>query len=585
MGKKLYIYYPSLLSEAIAPETIEELHTHAINLDMEAPEVLLAFRRVTLLHVHSYYMEHRALPPSLLQMQQLRGLFIDEVDSSLIHRQLDALPNLRILFLKVRQLDALPEALIHMPQLEELHLKFSAVGPTFNHWHLLEHLPNLRHLSLPHLPNDQFPLEEICALTGLKELFLSRSNFRKLQKHAPEFVANLAYCFGQTDLETKYQKQLLAKVRREQTPWKKRAIWFNLLGRQYQKLDQLATAEQILEATEVQPATFSAIRLHALEYYSQRWGQAHSLAPGATLAVIGTIATKKNGLRSQLKALDIKYSSKLTETCTHLLLGQRSKGAYETALERGLPILTETQVLHYVNTHTEQYLVDEPEDQPEQLEHLTALLTSGKDENTALALALFEQGGFPKPLLTPLFYAYMEAQSNPLREQIKRLLRQYGSTGLFDLVKSRWTIFQPYTSENAIRGKLKKLEKNTHLDVLQIARYGYAQYGQGVAYLLEALPAAEAQLILQDRLNTAGELDLKRLGLNSVPRSVYQAQQVRCIDLSHNSGIRTIPTKKLSVMKQLDRLILRGNYHLRGNQKWQAQMSEDLPHIQLVFQY
>ena len=177
----------------------------------------------------------------------------------------------------------------------------------------------------------------------------------------------------------------------------------------------------------------------------------------------------------------------------------------------------------------------------------------------------------------------MEAEGNALREQIRRLLRQYGSTGLFDVLKSRWLIFHPYTSENAIRIKLKKLERNTQLDILELARYGYARHRQGVAYLLEKLPPEEAQRILADRTDAEGTLRLARLGFSSVPKNIYLAQGIQTIDLSYNTSLRTIPIKQLAQLPQLKQLILRGAFYLKTNDKWKAALAEALPQVELVF--
>lgn len=582
MGKTLHDYYSMQLSDVQRPEQFDALQIFAGNLESTSLEILKRFKNVTSLTVTASY-NSKQLSPNVLHFPQLRHLFLKHVDWQPLNRQLDQLQHLRLLSITCDQLEALPDALVQLCHLDELHLKYKRLGPHFDHWHYLDHLPQLRHLALSHITNEVFPWETLLEMTELQELFLSKNNLREFNKRAPDSLPQLRYCFGHSDLEAKYCPKLLNKARKEQTPWATRALWFNLLGRQHAVLDQWAIEAAVLAATDLQPSTFSAIRLHALEYYAQRWGTTNTLHSGATIAVLGTLAIKKPLLRKQLKALSIQYSAKINDTSTHVLLGQRSKGTYFEALEHGLPILTESQVLDYINTHTEQYLVDEQEEELEQLDHLRALLTSGNDENTALAMTLFEQGGFPTPLLTALFYAYLEAQNTPLREQIRRLLRQYGSVGLFDLLKSRQIIFQPYASENSISTKLKKVAKNTQINTLELAQYGYRQYKKGVTYLLEKSPPAEAQRILQDRTNANGLLDLSLLGLSSVPKAVYQATGVQAIDLSYNTSMRTIPVKQLSKLKGLQHLKLKGTYYLESNEKWRSAMRIQFPEVRLEF--
>ncbi len=339
MGNKLHLYHPSALESIAAPETIEELHLYANGFDGATLKILPYFECLKYLHLHAFQQIHQ-LAPILPNYKQLKGLFLLDVDWRPLRRQFDQLRHLKILSIHNDTLNELPEALIHMSQLEELELRFNRVSSSMPHWHLLEYLPQLHHLTLSHISSQQFPSDAIAELAQLNELCLSKNNLKKLTQKHPAFLTALPYAFAHSSLETKYFKKLLPKMRRENLPWEKRTIWLNLLANDTAKLDRLASQKDILEATEIQPATFSAIRLHALEYYQQRWSQQQQLNRGAHLTVVGTIATKKNVLRSQLKALNIQYSPKITQKTTHLLLGQRAQGVYHQALEQEIPILT-----------------------------------------------------------------------------------------------------------------------------------------------------------------------------------------------------------------------------------------------------
>lgn len=516
------------------------------------------------------------IPMSILTLAKLQILVFRGVEADAILPFIGKLKQLKTLGLQEHSFVNFPKSLIDLPNLEELDFNNTQFEKDAKGWALLSSIKSLKHINLLRTKLDPFPIE-ITEQTALSELAVSKKFYNQLVKNHPDFCANIPYLYSHSTLEKKYYYNLLNICRKHQFDWSFRLVLFNLLAGNKEKLDHFATKELILKTTDVK--LLEIVRLKALEYYHNKWGKTTTepLTKNAQLAVVGKVGINKQELRKKLKEQGIKYSSKITTKTTHLLLGQLPNGAYKEALAQQIPILSEQYVLEFINDNSDQYLVD---DADVNVEHIGQLLLSGQDENVLLALTLFKQGGFPKELLTELFWAHRQTDKPAIHRESERLIRQYGSINLVDELKKNQLIFSKYVSEVGIKRKLKTLQKRTELDCIKIAKQGYQAYKKGFTFLLSELPAAESIQLLRER-TVNKKLSLSHIGLTTIPPSIFELQDLEILDLSHNYQLRSISTKLLPQLSQLKTLILKGNYNLLENETLIQKISLVMPNLKI----
>lgn len=519
------------------------------------------------------------IPPVITRLPKLRVLMFKGIDCGDLLGKLDQIKAMQLLGMQRYYFKELPLSLAQCQALEALDLQQCHFNPTTYNWQVLGAIPNLKSLNMLGAKINELP-DVIKELDQLSELKLPHKLYKKLLKKSPATVAQIPYVYSHNSLEKKYYGQLLSVCRKEQLDWNFRAVLMNLLANNTKKLDEQASELDVLKATDL--LKVEMVRLNALQYYTKRWAKkSQPLKQGAVLTVTGTLGINKRLLQKKLKAQGIVYSAKISAKTTHLLIGQRPKGSYLEALERGIPILTESVALDFINSNAEQYLVDDSDMGEHQIQQLAQLLLSEQDDSVRLALEMFKEGGFPTVLLTEVFVAYCQSFDKEVQREASRLIRQYGSISLIDELKKSYQLFSPYSSELSIKRRLNQLAKATELNCLTIAKHGFERHKQGVSYLIKALPKAEKQSFLQRYLNE-GTLTLTKLDLSSVPAEAFDLKGVEILDLSYNRSLRSIPVRLLPQFKNLKKLVLKGNYHFREKPELLDKLRVAYPELEIV---
>lgn len=494
------------------------------------------------------------LPSAIFKLPKLRTLAISGYNWS-IPIYLQQLTKVRVLRLQNLRVKEFFKGIDSLPDLEELDFYGTKWGASKIEFDYIDLSPKLKHLNILSSGLKQLP-SEVFDIKNLHELFVPKSIYNTLKKKHADFFDSIPYIYGHQPLEKKYLYTIINLCQKHQYNWSFRAILFNLLAENSAKLQRWATPSTLLPVTDIKMVEI--IRLKALEYYHKHLEKS-TLSAGASIAVMGKLGTNKKELKQQLKEHKIKYTAKITDKTTHVLIGQLSHRAYQEALDKNLPIITEYGVLDFINQNTEQYLVDDSENDPQSTQQISDLLLSNQDENIQLALMLFKQGGFPIELLTELFIAYKQSSDAALRRDIERLLRQYGSAGLIDEVKQKQSLASKYTSEKTITRRLNQWSKRTELDINKIAWYIHKNYKKGIPYLLKHSSSSERKELLAQQIHN-GTLFLTRLDLTSLPSEVFELTTIHTLDLSHNHNLGNISLKALAQLPNLKKLILRGVY-------------------------
>ncbi len=557
--------------------SIQQLLIHPQLLAQVNEKVLLQCKQIQVL-VLSTSATQLPLPMAVFSWRKLRSLTLRGVQIAPLWPHLARLPLLQALQLQVKNLERLPDALLECTQLQELDWLDSSFSERFEGWQLLEYLPRVKWLNLLRA-HFKRPLLEGLEELDLHGLLLPKRHQAFFEQQHPTYCNNLWYRYQYTSAENKFYSKISSYAQSESLDLQQRALLLNLLTQNSSQVDRLATPERLLSIVDLPVSAFALLRLAAIEYYIPRWHPNAALTSTAYLSVLGQLASNKNHLRQQLKALGItiSYSGQLDSSTTHILLGQRPKEAYQAALAQNLPFLSEANVLDYISTHSDLYLVQEAESEPEQLANISRLLTSNQDENVRLALAFFEQGGFPRALLTPLFYAYHTTEEQALRQQVGRLLRQYGSHSVSAAILGWSPNYYHWGTESSLQKHWQTLQKTTDLDVLFLARTLYQQQKNGLAFLLKALPLEEGSQLLRSLVRQK-ELQLKDLSLTSLPPCVYTLTELEVLDVSNNN-LRSVPLVHLKKMPQLQRLVAHRNKGLRDNKKWRDSLRTTLPQL------
>lgn len=565
------------LKQHPAPASVIKLTISPYDLSLAKADCLSQFIHVEELFLYPSAVPH-SLPLAVFAWKKLHTLTLQGVHTASLWPHLAQLPHLRVLNIQVKQLARLPYELCNCQQLEELNWLESSFKDNFEGWHLLEQLPKLAWMNLLKAQFKRPVLEGLEDLE-LKGLLLPKHHFSFFYKKNKTYCEQLLYTYQYSIAEGKSYKKLLQQAQKEQWSWQQRALALQFLAKNQQKIAALATPKRVLALTDL--PILEPLRLEAIAYYTTQWPAPTPLPATAHLAVLGKIASNKTTLKQQLKAIGWQYQASIKASTTHVLLGQLSKGAYQTALEKGLAFLSEVQVLNYSNSQQELFLLEEQAETPEQIQNIQSLLYSGREDNISLALVFFEQGGFPKQLLTPLFFAYNMVGNIALRKEIGQLLRQYAPPAVVALINTTLVGLYQAATDAHLKKHLQQVQAQTSLQVLALAQAIYQTTGQGITFLLQVLPFEEQVQLLRRRLQ-GKELHLDNLGLKAVPVAVYALEELEELSV-YNNNLLTIPIAQLQKLPHLKSIHAPYNYGLNRNKQWLAKMKAALPHIQIHF--
>lgn len=504
-----------------------------------------------------------------LQEWEVNGGEVPAIDSRVRH-----LVNLKRLTIKNIYYGKFPDKIFLLNQLEELDFSNSKLQKiVLDKLYLFSELKylNFYGTGLRHFP------EDILELKKLQALILPPMAYTQLKKVAPQLIDQIPYVYTNDPIEKKCIVGVVNYVRKQQLSWQKRLTYFNLLAHNSTKLQQLATPQMILEATDVPRQEM--LRLHALEYYQVQYGLKDlSLLKQekANLTIVGKLGSNKNELKQKLKELGIKYSTKITAKTTALLLGQSSKGIYIEALQQQIPILTEKVLIDFLDDNLELYLLEDQAAEADLVAQVSDLLQSNDESNHLLALTLFKQGGFPKELLTDICIIFLQSENRTVKRACERIIRQYGSVHTTYICKEKYPIFDQRQSERRCANKLKQIAKHTELDTIKIAKWGVRHFGLGKLYLLQTLKGA-ARVDYLKELCEGTRLRLQNLHLKRPMKEIFMLDFLTELDLQYNYLIAELPT----AIQQLKNLkVLNLNYCLIATEPDKiAALQELLPNV------
>lgn len=490
------------------------------------------------------------------QLEELSLLYMEVKD---FPTGLSRLKNLKRIFLKNCGFRYLDEAICTLEHLEELTVR-QRIAPQFPvHF---DQLKNLKRLDLLGMTGLVSLPEEVLELPKLEELHLAPRLFKKVIKEHKEFVKQLHYLPSFSSVEKKHLPKVVELLSKEKYPSRLRFLVLNILGGHTEKVQKIAKIEDLINLLNFPRIEY--IRLETLSYIDHFYPKAlEKLEKGSHLLVTGKLNSNKKDLQALLKKVGVKYQAKLNDKTTHVLIGQSPKAINEAALDKKLPLITEKRILDYLNNNVDDlYLLEEDEDQELQNENLKMLLLSQNEDGIQTAFSLIREGGLPKVLRTSLFLLYLEYHSDKIRRQTKRLLGKLASPELLDKAK-RYLTYHSYAlwykqgSKSIIQAVNFFAEE---LDRDELLDYVWKNNEPVQRYIWKAFTLERQVEKLKNYMDTKKKsLDLSRMGLKTLPAGIYELADLEYLNLSNNA-LTTIPQKIKKLKKLLRVEVVSNNF-------------------------
>lgn len=467
------------------------------------------------------------------------------------------LPHLKLLNLvgALTQLKILPQALLQLPQLETLDLRYNYMRA------LPDNLGELKKLKTIHCGGNSF-LKFPAVLTTLPQLKELSISARLLDDLSPNLLklANLEKLEVSGKHSQKYKKvyfleKLLKNIKRHHFSEEYQQLILYLLKEEkdIKDLDNKGLLS-ILNSGIEKLCNQTLLEIEA-RIESGALSNKKTLAKATKMTFRGKFGGKVSQLKERLKELNIKTGTKIDKNSSHVLLGKNAGDIYEEILAADATLLTEKMLVEQLNVLDQPYLLAAAKDSTDSIEHIRSLLMCGAEENILLGFEILHGGGFPKELMTELFLLYKGQYSKKIRREILRFVEQYAPAKFATAIKRRLSINGQWVSEDTIRRNLEYYCSVGELDALKVAQFLYENHKKGAHFAIFNLPTASKQKYLKNLMKANGVLDLSRLDLDELPNDLHLIKGVRCLNLSSNRFAK-LPSSILK-MDQLEELHLR----------------------------
>ena len=520
-----------------------------------------------------------AIPVDIFKLPKLKHLSFTKIRLSKIPETIVYAENLETLDLSYNLISKIPAYLTQLKQLKVLNLSKNPIEEIEEE---CSSMNSLKSLNISTAKFEKIPATLLKILPQISEIWLPKKIAAELKKNYKAAYWKLPFISLNSSTESKLLKKILQIFRSEGIDFPSRAFILNLSANNKEKIREQANKEFLLTALKLK--SMEAIRLRALDYIGEIFSEEGktALQNNAKLAVLGKLGINKNELRLKMKNHNIKYTSKIDKSTTHILLGQSPGAEAEAAFEPGKYILNEKNIIDFWEISENPYILELASVTTDQLDNLSNMMLSGQDDSIMVALSMFKQGGFPKALITELFIIFKTINDPLVLREAERLLRQYGSTELIGKLKTEQYLFHYKHNESNTMRSIRNLSNKTELDGLKIARYLHRKYSTAAGYLAKYLSDKEAVPFFEQLIDANGKLNLSGLALQAVPSSIFLlGNKVKILILSSN-GLKSV-SEQIKNLKELKLLDLNRNSALKANVSNRTKLNEWLPECKILF--
>jgi len=446
------------------------------------------------------------LPAAIFELKKLIFLYLENNLLKKLPPDISNLTSLLVLDLGHNAFTQFPEVLLQLPKLENLVINANVIDTMPE---ALFDMPTLKELTVTGKDNKRFPNVAL---------------FEKFFRHKK------LYAF-----DHKYISFVLDIIKNPE---------------QVNELDEA-------ELTSLLDCGIDSIAYKALAYlekYLQEKFEQNPLKKGSCIVLKGDSKELKNRLKERLKALEIQTAVKVTTNSRHLLLGINAAISWqEIQAVSNITILSEDMLFAALNVLEQPFLLQENNtlSSNDEIAKISALLSSGQEENFFLAFQLLHGGGFPKELLTDMVLLYKETDNPKIRKEALSFIQKVSSFDFVEELKRRLPLMKD-ASEATISANIVHYCTVGKLDPKKILTRVYAKLGKGISFALFHLNTADKKAFFAPLIKD-GMLDLSRLPISTLPADLPTLGEFKKLNITF-TAIAIIPDVVINEMPFLEEI-------------------------------
>ncbi|MCP4442616.1 MAG: hypothetical protein GY810_27220 [Aureispira sp.] len=525
----------------------------------------------------------KTLPKEIGSLKQLNCLTIKNSNLKTLPKSFEKLSGLQTLVLNAQEFDSLPQGICNLKKLTYLDLCSNELTS------LPKDLKKLNVLNNLYLNNNKFSTfpKVVCELLKLqslqlynnqltedlpKELFLlpkleklgiGKNQFKNFPYVVLAWFQAQKYSYWTLSVDKELRNNVyLGDIHKflQSASYKKleprfRNGIFDLFINDKNRIT-LLSQELLLLAINLANTTVAISALDALLLRSK----AKKLEKGSELVILGKTTKGKKELIALMKDCGLKYSTKVTENTTHVLLSVRSnKGLDKLPEIVSWSWITEAILTAYLDKVQPSFLVEKGAEP--NVEKVSELIMTLNEDNMALALELLEGGGVPDSVMTEIFIVLKLAEDKALKKKAKKLLQKKASPALEKVLRNR-AAFKRALSYNGMREFKEALSfytTDTNLDYDKIVYAAYVKHKMGLEFVFNKMKGELRSLLIKKYIVKNDELLLSySYSLERFPMELVEIPTLRKIRIysrrSWFNGTKTVENNDFKIPENIDNL-------------------------------
>ena len=472
-----------------------------------------------------------------------------------------------------------PESIFSLRELEYLEISHSplkVIPPQINTLQSLKHL-NLSYLQLKRLPVQLFDLTQLNhlilennklesipdAITQLKELKVI-SLYNNLLKELPTPLAllpleNISLGFNPvidlSGLTDKSLKELFRQFNKRNTPPQKRALYFQLLLKNFKKAEKVAGNTTLLPGLN---GFLPEIRLNTAKYFYENFENPFA-KPSVDLqqlafCIVGQVRNyHQTEIQEVLNKQGITLHTDIRKSTTHIILGELPRKKLYKALESGKKLVASGHLTDFIHQLKGYYLMNEDPETDMIAGKVLRLLANKEEANQKLALELALGGGLHPAFMYEIILLYIWNKNSDFKKIAELILERHLPADTFLEIKTHQKIFDVYPNEDTLAEYLHNI-CGKKLDPNELGIRMYRKHQRGRLFCLR-FPKSFVEVCKDEIQHNV--LSINNLNLKIIHDSIAELSQLKFLYANHNYLSELPPS--LSKLKSLYYLYLHNN--------------------------
>lgn len=235
-----------------------------------------------------------------------------------------------------------------------------------------------------------------------------------------------------------------------------------------------------------------------------------TLVAGSVCFLDGNFTEKKTTIKEKLDTLNIKVSTTLNASVTHLIIGQKPSESVLHYQQQETPFLLEYQLYQIIKNvgQEEKFLVQEEIAGDTQMaEGIKQLLGSNDLSSVQIGLEMLKTGGIPATISEELLLLCKTFNDAKVRAEARKILEVQAQVEWVGVLKDKQTFINiSQTKEKDLREKLQKMAATIGKEqVFSFAMLLYKYYQKGLAFVLANFALGSKERIAALNALTTGD--------------------------------------------------------------------------------